>query len=68
MKGYLKQLWNDPAFFANAMRSLLGAALLGTTTVMGMPIGRSLSEKIVLGIIAAIGSGIVGLPSAKKDE
>jgi hypothetical protein len=67
MKGYMSQLWNDPAFFANSIRSLLGAAALGATGVIGMPMGRSLTEKIVVGVVAAVGGGLLGLPSAKKE-
>ena len=67
MKGYLHQLWNDPAFFTNSVRSLLGAAALGVTAVIGMPIGRSLTEKVIIGIVAAVGGGVLGLPSAKKE-
>jgi hypothetical protein len=67
MKGYLSQLWNDPEFFTNSMRSLIGAAALGATAAIGMPVGRSVGEKIVVGIVAALGGGLLGLPSARKD-
>jgi uncharacterized membrane protein YeiH len=67
MKGYMQQLWNDPAFFTNAIRSLLGALALAATAVIGMPMGRSTTEKVIVGIITAIGGGVLGLPSAKKE-
>lgn len=67
MKGYLRQLWNDPAFFTNSIRSLLGAVALGVTAVIGMPVGRSLTEKAIIGVVAAVGGGVLGLPSAKKE-
>lgn len=67
MKGYLQQLWNDPAFFANTVKSLIVTAGMGAAAVIGMPMGRSLTEKIVVGAVAALGGGIASLPSARKE-
>ena len=65
MKGYFSQLWNDPAFFTNAMKSMIVMAGLAGATVVGMPTGRSLTEKVVTALVAAIAGGTASLPSAK---
>jgi hypothetical protein len=67
VKGYFSQLWNDPEFFTNSMRSLIVMAGMAGATVIGMPTGRSLAEKIIVGLIAAVAGGTAAAPSAKKD-
>jgi hypothetical protein len=65
MKGYFAQLWNDPAFFSNALRSLISTVATGVGLFLANPIGRTLTERALIAAIGAIGVGAAALPSAK---
>lgn len=65
MKGYLNELWTNPEFFVNSVKAGLASIAAGAGAFIAVPVGRTLTEKLVAAALIALAGGTASLPSAK---